>query len=151
MEITSTAFKNGEKIPEIYACDFENISPPLNWGAGPEGTKSYVLICDDPDAPSGTFVHWVVYNIPAEVTSLPENIPDSETLDNGATHGSTHFGSLGYGGPCPPSGNPHRYYFKIYAVDFITAWKPGMSETKVMNRIEGHILLQGELMGTYQR
>ena len=112
IKITSSAFTEGGMIPSKYTCDGEDISPALSWQGTPQDTKSIALICDDPDAPMGTFVHWVLFNLPADTTQLGENYPEDETLDNGARQGITDFGKTGYGGPCPPSGT-HRYYFKI--------------------------------------
>ena len=139
MEIQSSAFKEGATIPAKYTCDSLDISPPLEWSKGPEGTKSYALICDDPDAPGGTWVHWVIYNIPENIQELPENVPKMESLKNGARQGKTDFGSIGYGGPCPPGGT-HRYYFKIYALDFILDHKPAITKKELLRAIEKHIL-----------
>ncbi|MCJ7778555.1 MAG: YbhB/YbcL family Raf kinase inhibitor-like protein, partial [Sedimentisphaerales bacterium] len=116
IKVTSSAFAEGGLIPAKYTCDGSDISPPLQWEAVPEGTKSIALISDDPDAPMGTWVHWVLFNLPAESKGLEENIPQDKTLPNGARQGLTDFGRIGYGGPCPPSGT-HRYFFKIYALD----------------------------------
>jgi Raf kinase inhibitor-like YbhB/YbcL family protein len=116
IKITSSAFKDGDMIPLKYTCDGKNVSPPLQWDLVPDGTKSIALICDDPDAPSGDWTHWVVYNLPADVRLLSENIPNDETLPDGTRQGLTDFGTTGYSGPCPPWG-VHRYYFKIYALD----------------------------------
>jgi Raf kinase inhibitor-like YbhB/YbcL family protein len=150
MEIKSPAFKEGDSIPAKYTCDNLDISPPLEWSDGPAGTKTFALICDDPDAPRGTWVHWVVYNLPGTLKGLPENLPKSETLPDMTRHGKTDFGSIGYGGPCPPSGT-HRYYFKIYALDSVIGMKPGLTKSELLKAIEGHILDQGQLMGRYKR
>lgn len=151
MEIISTVFEAKGEIPKVYTCDDKDISPALKWSGQPEGTKSFVLICDDPDAPAKTWVHWVLYGIPPEVVTLEEDVPAKEVLDFGAKHGINDFGNFGYGGPCPPPGKPHRYYFKIYALDFMPDWEPGMSKKDVMKGIEGHILAEGQHMGTYGR
>jgi len=150
LTVTSTAFPEGGKIPAKYTCDGANISPPLSWTKGPEGTKSYALIADDPDAPMGTWVHWVMYNVPVSVTSLPENVPKSEKLKEGSVQGTNDFKRDGYGGPCPPGGT-HRYYFKVYALDTVIKAGPGLTKKKLLGEMEGHILGQGELMGKYSR
>ncbi len=152
MELTvkSSVFSQGGMIPSKYTCDGANISPPLTWSEGPEGTKSYALICDDPDAPGGTFVHWVMYDIPSNVTSLSEDLPRKETLDNGSVQGRNDFRRHGYGGPCPPGGT-HRYYFKVYALKILISKGPGLTKRELLRAMEGHILAQGELMGKYSR
>ena len=150
IELMSSAFQHGEMIPSKYTCDGDDISPPLQWANIPGGTMTFALISDDPDAPVGTWVHWVLFNIPSHITKLPENVPPTDTLENGAMHGITNFGRLGYGGPCPPSGT-HRYYFKVYAVDAELSLQPGASKKDILEAMEGHILAQGELMGTYKR
>lgn len=150
LEIKSPAFKNGESIPVKYTGKGEDISPPLEWSGVPEGTKGFALISDDPDAPMGTWVHWVLYNIPANVTSLPENLPKTETLDNGALQGKSDFKRYGYGGPCPPGGT-HRYYFKVYALDTVIKAGPGLTKKQLLKAMDNHILAQGELMGKYSR
>jgi len=150
MEIKSSVIKEGGTIPSKYTCDNLDISPPLEWSDGPAGTKTFALICDDPDAPHGTWVHWVVYNIPGTLRELPENLPKSETLPNMARQGKSDFGSIGYGGPCPPSGT-HRYHFKIYALDSEIDTKPGLTKSELLKAIDGHILDQAHLMGRYKR
>lgn len=150
MEIQSPAFKDGATIPAKYTCDSLDISPPIEWSKGPAGTKSYALICDDPDAPGGTWVHWVIYNIPDNIQELSENVPKMESLNNGACQGKSDFGSIGYGGPCPPGGT-HRYYFKIYALDFILDHNPAITKKELLRAIEKHILEEGQLMGRYKR
>jgi len=150
LTVTSTAFSEGGMIPSRYSCDGEDISPPLRWSEGPEGTKVYALISDDPDAPMGTWVHWVIYNIPAAVTSLPENVPTTAELKDGSHQGINDFKRHGYGGPCPPGGT-HRYYFKVYALDAMIEAGPGLSKKKLLRAMEGHILAKGELMGKYSR
>jgi hypothetical protein len=150
-EITSPAFKKNETIPEKYTCDGENVSPPLNWSNTPAGTKSFALICDDPDAPMGTFVHWVLYCIPASAKGLPEGVPKSKVLQDGSKHGATHFGRPGYGGPCPPAGKPHRYFFKVYALDAVPALDAGATKEQLLATMKGHILASAELVGLYSR
>ena len=151
IKITSSSFAEGEPIPSKYTCDGENISPPLSWDNAPAGTKSSALICDDPDAPVGTWVHWVLYDLPATITELREATETKEELPNGARQGRNDFKQIGYGGPCPPRGGQHRYYFKIYALDLELNLKSGATKSEVENAMKGHILAEGKLMGTYQR
>lgn len=150
IRITSSAFTEGGMIPRQYTCDGEDISPPLAWTGVPEGTKSIALICDDPDAPVGTWVHWVLFNIPPSTKDLPASVPPKETLDNGAKHGTNDFRKLSYGGPCPPGGT-HRYYFKLYALDAETSSEAGITKAQLLKDMEGHILAEGQLMGRYKR
>ncbi|MFW5769729.1 MAG: YbhB/YbcL family Raf kinase inhibitor-like protein [Spirochaetota bacterium] len=150
MEITSTEFREGEPIPSKYSCDGQDISPPLAWKDIPEGTKSLALIADDPDAPGKTWVHWVVYDIPPTVNGFSESVAASENLEGGGTQGVNDFKRIGYGGPCPPSGE-HRYYFKLYALDRVLNESPGLSKQKLEQLMEGKILDQCSLMGTYAR
>jgi len=150
MEIKSSAFKEGAIIPRKYTCDNIDISPPLEWSQVPDGTKTFALICDDPDAPMGTWVHWVLFNLPGNILELSENVPKLEVLKNGARQGKNDFGKIGYGGPCPPSGT-HRYYFKIYALDKELDSKPGITKKELLKAMEGHILAEGQLMGRYKR
>jgi Raf kinase inhibitor-like YbhB/YbcL family protein len=150
LEVTSAAFTEGNMIPKKYTCDGENISPPLAWSTPPAGAKSIAVINDDPDAPAGTWTHWVIFNIPATVTSLPENIPPLKTLEDGSVQGANDFRKIGYGGPCPPFG-VHRYYFKVYALDSFLDLKPGATKREVLRAANGHILSEGMLMGRYKR
>jgi Raf kinase inhibitor-like YbhB/YbcL family protein len=150
MKISSSAFKEGEMIPKKYTCDDINISPPLEWSLAPEGTKTFALICDDPDAPMGTWVHWVIFNLPAKTNQLSENIPSKEVLPDGAKQGKNDFGRVGYGGPCPPAGI-HRYYFKIYALDDELDLKAGVTKAELLKAMDGHILAEAQLMGRYKR
>ncbi len=150
MEIISSAFNEGMLIPKKFTCDDMDISPPLKWSHAPEGTKTFALICDDPDLPAGTWVHWVLFNLPANVTELSENVPDLEVLPNGARQGTNDFGKIGYGGPCPPGGT-HRYYFKLYALAKALNVEPGSSKSELLKAMEGHILSEGQLMGRYKR
>ncbi len=152
MEIRSSVFKNGGTIPVKYTCDGDDVSPPLSWSGVPSGTKSFVLIMDDPDAPMGTWVHWVIYNIPASVTSLPEAVPPDKKLKDGTLQGKNSWGRIGYGGPCPPPPTgAHRYFFKLYALDAVLKAGAGLSKDEVLRLIEGHILATAELMGKYSR
>jgi Raf kinase inhibitor-like YbhB/YbcL family protein len=150
LKLESTEFKEGEMIPARFTCDGENVSPRLRWSNVPAGTKSLALVAEDPDASSGSWVHWVMFNIPAEVTELAEKIPSVKTLPNGSVSGANDFRKFGYGGPCPPSGT-HRYFFRIYALDTTLSLEPGASKKQVLDAIRGHILSQGELMGKYRR
>lgn len=148
--ITSNAFDEGGLIPSKYTCDGVDVSPPLRWDGIPEGAASIALICDDPDAPMGTWVHWVLFNLPARAKELAENIPRDETLTDGTRQGINDFGKIGYGGPCPPSGT-HRYFFKIYALDTQLDLATGADKSQLLEAMEGHILAQGQLMGKYKR
>jgi Raf kinase inhibitor-like YbhB/YbcL family protein len=149
-ELKSTAFAAGSAIPSLFTCEGKDISPPLAWSGVPNGTKSYVLICDDPDAPIGTWVHWVYYNIPPLITSLPAAFTKLERPASGGIHGKSSFGSFGYGGPCPPWGT-HRYYFRIYALDMELNLETGAKKEGVIKAMRGHILGTAELMGTYKK
>jgi Raf kinase inhibitor-like YbhB/YbcL family protein len=150
MELKSATFEAGGLIPRKYTCDGPDVSPPLSWSDVPLGTQSLALIADDPDAPMGTWVHWVVWNIPANSLALEEDQPKRASLPNGIQQGTTDFGGLGYGGPCPPSGT-HRYFFKLYALD-MTLTLPASTTKKDLERaMKGHVLKQAELMGTYSR
>ena len=150
--LTTTAFKDGAPIPGKYTCDGVDVSPPLAWSGAPAGTRSFALIADDPDAPGGTWVHWVLYNLPAEVSELPENIAKVESLDlGGARQGRTDFRRPGYGGPCPPPGPAHRYFFKLYALDTRLELKAGAQKKDVEAAMQGHVLGSAQLMGTYAR
>jgi len=150
MKITSTAFNEGEMIPRKYTCDGQDVSPPLTWSGIPEGTKSLALISDDPDAPMGTWVHWVYYDIPADRTKLPEDVSPDKKPAPGGTQGMTDFGRIGYGGPCPPGGT-HRYYFKLYALDAILGLEADATKGALLNAMEGHILGEAQLMVKYRR
>ena len=151
MQLTSTAFGEGQPIPDKYTCAGKNMSPPLQWGAAPSATRSLALIVDDPDAPAGTWVHWVVYDLPQTSNALPEDLPKSQYVPQGAKQGLNDFKHLGYGGPCPPAGKPHRYFFKLYALDVPLDLKPGASKQEVERAMDKHVLAEGRLMGAYQR
>lgn len=150
INLKSPAFAEAGMIPQKFTCDGEDISPALSWSGIPGETKSLALICDDPDAPMGTWVHWVIYNIPPDTTGLPEGVPAKENLDFGAIQGRNDFRRIGYGGPCPPGGT-HRYYFKIYALDGDLNLRAGLTKAELLKAMEGHILAQGQLMGKYRR
>jgi Raf kinase inhibitor-like YbhB/YbcL family protein len=150
MEIRSPAFAHGALIPSKFTCDGADASPPLSISGSPAGTKSLALIADDPDAPLGTWVHWVVWNIPAGAKSLQEGVPGKETLPDGARQGTTDFRRVGYGGPCPPSGT-HRYFFKLYALDTTLDLRATATKRDLEKAMEGHVLAKAELMGKYSR
>ncbi|OGW74667.1 MAG: phosphatidylethanolamine-binding protein [Omnitrophica bacterium RBG_13_46_9] len=151
LELKSPAFKNGEFIPARYAGTGEDLSPPLEWSDVPEGTKSFALISDDPDAPVGTWVHWVLYDIPADKKNLPEGIRKDKILADGAKQGMTDFRRIGYGGPYPPPGPAHRYYFKLYALDTKLNLEPGLSKEELERAMQGHIVGKAELVGKFKR
>ncbi|MBN2467553.1 MAG: YbhB/YbcL family Raf kinase inhibitor-like protein [Deltaproteobacteria bacterium] len=148
--VKSSAFQEGAMIPKPYTCDGRDVSPPLEWDTPPDGTKSLALICDDPDAPMGTWVHWVLYDLPPHVRELPENVPLRRVLENGAKQGNNDFRTTGYGGPCPPRGT-HRYFFKLYALDIVLNLDPGQTKAVVLDAMAGHVLAEGALMGRYKR
>jgi Raf kinase inhibitor-like YbhB/YbcL family protein len=150
IKIESRAFKQGELIPSIYSCEGQNISPQLSWKCSVEGVKTFVIIIEDPDAPSGSFTHWVVYNIPAKMNSLMENITPTKNIPDEILMGTNDFGRIGYGGPCPPSGT-HRYFFRIYGLDTAVHLDSGATKKEVMIKMQGHIKARGELMGKYKK
>lgn len=150
-ELTSPAFKEGERIPDRFTCEGEDVSPPLHWSVPPAATKSFVVIADDPDAPGGTWVHWVIYNLSLDLRGLPEGIPAKDHWLDGALHGLTDFKRVGYGGPCPPPGKPHRYYFKLYALDAVLNLKPRATKSQVLEACRGHVLGEAQLMGRFGR
>jgi Raf kinase inhibitor-like YbhB/YbcL family protein len=150
IKITSKAFNEGQPLPRQYTCDGMNVSPPLEWSDVPKNAKTLAIICDDPDAPSKTWVHWVLYNLPAEKIGLIENVPPTEKLPGGGLQGTNDFRKVGYGGPCPPSGT-HRYFFKIFALDSELPLKAGATKAELLKAMEGHTLAHGQLMGTYSR
>jgi Raf kinase inhibitor-like YbhB/YbcL family protein len=151
IRLTSSAFAEGGTIPKKHTCDGADVSPPLVWDNVPEGTRSFVLICDDPDAPMGTWVHWVLFNLPADARSLPEGVAPDRELPNGARQGTNDFRKIGYGGPCPPPGKPHRYFFKLYALDTALDLPAGSTKAQVLKAMEEHVLAEGQLMGRYGR
>lgn len=150
-QISSTAFKQGETIPREYTCEGENVSPPLEWYEAPPGTAAFALICDDPDAPSGTYVHWVIWNIPGRSMGLPRAVPTDPQLRDGTVQGRNSRGDSGYRGPCPPPGKPHRYFFKLYALNAPLPLEPGATKERLLSAMQGHILAQTEFYGTYER
>jgi Raf kinase inhibitor-like YbhB/YbcL family protein len=148
--IESPAFESEGMISSRYTCDDEDVSPKLSWTGPPAGSRSFALICDDPDAPMGTWVHWVVYNIPADINALPEALPPQERFADGMLQGKNDFGRSGYDGPCPPGGT-HRYYFKLYALDSLLDMEPGADKETLLKAMEGHVLGKAVLMGRYSR
>ena len=150
-QLTSKAFSYNGEIGRQHTCDGKDSSPPLEWSDPPPQTRSFSLICDDPDAPVGTWVHWVLYKLPESARSLPEAVPGEAVLSDGSRHGVNDFRRLGYGGPCPPPGPAHRYFFKLYALDTVLDLKPGAAKKDVEAAMKGHVLAEAQLMGRYQR
>jgi Raf kinase inhibitor-like YbhB/YbcL family protein len=151
IQLTSSVFAEGQIIPKQHTADGSNTSPPLTWSGLPEGTQSIALICDDPDAPRGIWVHWVLFNLPAEVSDLAEGVSPRGALPDGTQQGKNDFGKIGYGGPAPPKGKPHRYFFKIYAVDKVLDLAAGSTKEQLLAALKGHVLADGQLMGKYAR
>jgi Raf kinase inhibitor-like YbhB/YbcL family protein len=151
MELVSGAFDSGDSIPRKYTCDGDNISPPLSWRFVPDEANALVLVCDDPDAPEGPFVHWVLYDLPVDIRRLEEDVPRKGRLASGGVQGRNGSGKIGYSGPCPPRGSAHHYYFRLYALDQALNLPPGASRQQVLNRIEGHVLDNARLLGLYGR
>ncbi len=152
--LTSPAFKAGERIPKIYTCDGEDVSPALRWSGAPAKTASFALIMDDPDAPAGTWVHWVLYDLPAEAKELPQGVAKKDSAAGaaqGACWGVDSFDRVGYFGPCPPPGAPHHYHFKLYALDKVLGLKPRAAKAELAAAMAGHILAAAELIGLYGR
>ncbi len=150
LAISSTAFDDGGAIPRQYSCMGAGISPPLSWSGAPAATQSMALVLDDPDAPGGTFVHWVIYNIPASSAGLAEAVPGDARLADGTLQGMNSARRTGYSPPCPPSGT-HHYFFKLYAVDTMLSLGAGAGKQELLKAMQGHIVAQGELMGTFTR
>jgi len=148
LELQSPSFAAGGVLPQAFTCNGENVSPPLSWMNVPPEAKSMALICDDPDAPDGTWVHWVLYNLPATTKSLPRKVPPRPTLNNGASQGINDFKAVGYSGACPPEGT-HRYVFKLYALDIKMPLKTGISKAELLQAMDGHVLAQGQLVAKY--
>ncbi len=149
--MTSIGFKERENIPIKYTCDGADLSPPLSWGEPPGGAESLVLIVDDPDAPGGTFTHWVLFNLPASTEGLPGGVSRLERPETGGIHGRNDFREVGYNGPCPPPGKPHTYRFKLYALDAKLDLAPGATRGEVLKAMEGHVLGEAGLRGKYGR
>jgi Raf kinase inhibitor-like YbhB/YbcL family protein len=149
IKLTSFAFADSQPVPRQYTCNGINISPPLEWTGIPKSAKTIAIVADDPDAPGGTWVHWVIYNLPADTIGMVENLPTTEDLKGGGFQGTNDFEKIGYGGPCPPSGT-HRYFFKIYSLDTELPLKAGATKVEVEKAMAGHVVAQGQLMGTYR-
>jgi Raf kinase inhibitor-like YbhB/YbcL family protein len=149
--ISSADFNQGETIPKKFTCDGADVSPELSWEGAPSDAKSFALIADDPDAPAGTWTHWVIYDLPAGTRTLAENVSKVDEIPTGGRQGRNDFRKIGYGGPCPPPGKPHRYFFKLYALDRTLDLKAGASKPELEQAIQGHVLAQAELMGKYGR
>jgi Raf kinase inhibitor-like YbhB/YbcL family protein len=149
LKLTSGAFNNAGKIPDRYSKQAGDISPPLEWAGARSQVKSFALVVDDPDAPSGTFVHWLLYRIPVALTHLKEGVSHVPELPGGMRQGRNGFGGIGYGGPQPPSGT-HRYFFRLYALDIDIDLPPGVSRAELDRAMQGHIVEQAELMGRYE-
>jgi Raf kinase inhibitor-like YbhB/YbcL family protein len=150
-ELTSAAFPSGGTIPARHTCDGPDLSPPLAWTAPPAGTAAFALVCEDPDAPRGLWAHWVLWNVPATATALPEGVKADEVLADGGRHGRNDFDKLGHNGPCPPPGAPHRYVFRLYALDAKPALAPGATRQALLDALRGHVLGTAELTGRYGR
>jgi Raf kinase inhibitor-like YbhB/YbcL family protein len=150
LQITATAFRDGGSIPKKFTCDGADVSPALSWSDPPTGTRSLAMITDDPDAPGGVWVHWVLYDLPPDTRKLPEAITKSPQLPNGILQGRNDFGKIGYNGPCPPRGSTHRYFFKLYALDSKTGLRSGATKAELERAITGHILAQAQLIGKFQ-
>jgi hypothetical protein len=151
MELKTTSFTPGGFIPKRFTCEAADVSPALAWTDPPPGTQSFAIIEDDPDAPSGTFVHWVVYNLPAAYRRLPEALSGNDQMPGGGRQGTNDFSRTGYSGPCPPPGRPHRYFIRLYALDAKLILRPAATRKELEAAMKGHILAQAELMGRYQR
>lgn len=150
MKLTSSAFAEGGRIPPQHTCDGADVSPALEWSGAPEATKSFALICEDPDAPAGDWVHWTVYDLPPTSTGLPEGVPSTDDIPGGGRQGRNDFRRIGYGGPCPPGGT-HRYVFALYALDRMLRLSGGAAKKEVRAAIRGHVLAEGRLTGKYSR
>jgi Raf kinase inhibitor-like YbhB/YbcL family protein len=149
--LTTSAFADGQTIPTRYTADGEDVSPPLAWDHVPDGTRSQALLCEDPDAPRGVWTHWVLFNLPPDQRKLDENVAKKPTLPGGAIQGNNDFGKSGYSGPSPPPGKPHRYFFKLYALDAPLNLPAGASRQQLLDAMRGHVLDEGQQMGTYGR
>jgi Raf kinase inhibitor-like YbhB/YbcL family protein len=151
LSLTTKAFKPGALIPKQFACDGLDASPDLDWSSAPQETRSFALIVEDPDAPGGNWVHWVVYNLPASTHHLSEGVPKRSDIQAGGRQGQNDFGAVGYNGPCPPAGRPHRYFFRLYALDTFLNLKTQVTKAGLEQAMKGHVLAEGEVMGRYNR
>jgi len=150
-DLKSSAFPQGGDIPTKHTCDGPDVSPPLRWTSPPDGTKAFALVCEDPDAPSGLWVHWVLWGIAPASSALAEGVKRDATLADGSRQGRNDFGKVGHNGPCPPRGKPHRYFYRLYALDSAPDLQPGATRQQLLDAIKGHILGQAELVGRYGR
>lgn len=150
LRISTPAFQDGGTIPKKFTCDGADVSPALSWSDAPSGTQSFSLVADDPDAPAGTWVHWVLYDLPPTATGLPENLAKDAKLPDGSRQGRNDFRKIGYNGPCPPRGATHRYFFKLYALDAKSGLEPGATKADLERAMKGHILAHAELMAKFQ-
>jgi Raf kinase inhibitor-like YbhB/YbcL family protein len=151
LQVTSPAFAEGENIPVKHTADGDDVSPELHWGGIPSNTQSIALVCEDPDAPRGTWTHWVLFNLPPDKTMLAEGVSTEKELPDGTRQGKNDFGKMGYGGPSPPKGKPHRYYFKLYSLDTKLNLAGGATRQQLLDAIKGHVVAEGQLMGQYGR
>ena len=151
MNLSSPSFKNGGDIPKKFTCDGADVAPQLSWSDAPAATKTFALLVDDPDAPVGNWNHWTTWNVPASSKGLPEGVPKEARLPDGSQQGLNDFHKPGYNGPCPPAGRPHRYYFKLFALDTKLDLKPTATKKDLEAAMKGHILEQAEWMGRYGR
>jgi Raf kinase inhibitor-like YbhB/YbcL family protein len=152
MRVSSTAFDEGGMLPPRFSCDGSGVSPPLEWTDVPDGTQHFALICEDPDAPSGVFTHWLLYDLSAGSRELEEDVPKDAVLSVGARQGANSFGNIGYGGACPPTGDPeHRYFFKLYALDSYLGIRPAASKNELLDAMRDHVLAEAQLIGKYKR
>ncbi len=151
IELKTTSFTPGGFIPKRFTCEAADVSPALAWTDPPTGTQSFAIIEDDPDAPSGTFVHWLVYDLPASYRKLPEALSGNDQMPGGGRQGTNDFSRTGYSGPCPPPGKPHRYFIRLYALDAKLNLRPAATRNELDSAMQGHILAQAELMGRFQR
>lgn len=151
LKVTSTAITEGATVPKKYTGDGEDFSPPLAWSVGPAGTKSYAISCEDPDAPGGTWWHWIIFNISPKTQQLGENVPKVSVLAQGVGQGKSDFDKPGYNGPAPPPGKLHHYEFKVVALDYVLTLSPQATKESYKKAIKGHVLAEGKLTGTYKR
>lgn len=143
-------FKGGAPIPKKYTCDGQDVSPALEWDGAPAGAAGFAIIVDDPDAPVGTWVHWVIYGLPAHARKLSEGVSKEPELPSGERQGKNDFGKIGYNGPCPPKGRPHRYFFKLYALDRKLSLKSGATKAELERAMKNHVLAETEVIGRFQ-
>ncbi len=151
LKVQSPAFANGAAISAQYTCKGANVSPPLHWSGVPKNGQSLALIVNDPDAPSGDYTHWLVYGMAPNVSHLPEDVEKTPEVAGIGRQGTNDFRNIGYGGPCPPPGRPHRYFFRVYALDTAIELPAGATRRDLEDAIQGHVIAQGELMGTFAR